>query len=73
MKTILIFPIRFYQLFISPFFHAVLGPRICRYNESCSNYAIRIIKEKGVVKGIVLSFLRLLSCQPFSKYFAKAV
>ena len=42
MRRLLILPIRFYQLVISP----VIGPR-CRYTPTCSEYAIEAIERHG--------------------------
>ncbi len=60
LKKIFIFPVRLYQLILSPFF----GGR-CRYTPSCSVYMIEAIEEWGVVKGIYLGTKRLLSCHPW--------
>jgi len=54
------FPIRVYQLFISP----MLGPH-CRFYPSCSSYACEAILHFGAVKGIWLSLRRLLRCHPW--------
>ena len=67
MKFFIIFIIRLYQMFLSPVIHAVFGPQVCRYKETCSQYAIRVIREKGITKGIPQAIRRLLSCQPFAK------
>ncbi|WP_322874099.1 membrane protein insertion efficiency factor YidD [Geovibrio ferrireducens] len=60
-KYLLIGPIRFYQLFISP----MLGPR-CRFYPSCSEYAIEAIQKKGIFKGFFLAVWRILRCNPLS-------
>ncbi len=60
LKKIFIFPVRLYQLILSPFF----GGR-CRYTPSCSVYMIEAIEEWGVIKGIYLGTKRLLSCHPW--------
>ena len=62
MKQIFILPIKFYQLFISP----LLGNNKCCFYPTCSAYAILAIKEKGVIKGIALSVIRILKCHPWS-------
>ncbi len=62
LKKIVILPIKFYQFFISP----LLGSNKCCFYPTCSNYAILAIKEKGVIKGIALSILRILKCHPWS-------
>ena len=51
--------IRGYQRFISP----MLGSN-CRFQPSCSAYAIEAINRFGLVKGGWLSCKRLLKCQP---------
>jgi hypothetical protein len=62
MKTILIFLIRCYQRFISP----VLPPR-CRFEPSCSAYAIEAIQKKGALRGTLKAAWRLLRCNPFCR------
>ncbi|QTQ12969.1 membrane protein insertion efficiency factor YidD [Treponema parvum] len=52
--------IRIYQVCISPLF-----PRCCRFYPTCSNYAMEAIKKHGSVKGIYLSFKRIIRCNPF--------
>jgi len=60
LKKILILPIRFYQLSISP----LLGPS-CRYTPTCSQYAIEAITKHGIFKGLFLATKRILSCHPW--------
>jgi putative membrane protein insertion efficiency factor len=50
MRYLLLIPIKFYQLFISP----LLGPN-CRFDPTCSQYAYEAVKEYGFFKGFVLS------------------
>ena len=57
-----IYIIKFYQYFISP----LLGSR-CRYFPTCSEYSIEALNEFGLVKGIYLSFRRIISCHPWGK------
>ncbi|MCU0347597.1 MAG: membrane protein insertion efficiency factor YidD [Saprospiraceae bacterium] len=61
ISYIFILPIRFYQRFISP-----LTPPSCRYQPTCSQYAIDAIKEWGVIRGIWMGLKRLASCHPWS-------
>lgn len=51
--------IRIYQKFLSP----LLGPH-CRFNPTCSNYAIEAIKVHGIVIGSWLTLKRILKCHP---------
>ena len=54
-------PIRVYALVISPAL-----PRRCKYEPTCSRYALEAITEFGVLRGIVLAAWRLLRCNPLS-------
>ena len=60
LKTFFISLIKFYKIFLSPF----LGAN-CRYVPTCSDYAIQAIEQKGIIKGIYISFKRVLRCHPF--------
>ena len=62
MKRILLMLIRFYQRAISPAF-----PRRCRYEPTCSEYAVQAIGKYGAMKGGALAARRLCRCHPFSK------
>lgn len=55
-------PIRFYRRFLSP-----LKPPMCRFEPTCSEYALRAIETHGVLRGTLLASWRLLRCQPFAK------
>jgi putative membrane protein insertion efficiency factor len=59
LKRILIAPIRFYQRFISPF-----TPPSCRYQPTCSSYAVQAIERHGLY-GLWLATRRILRCHPF--------
>jgi putative membrane protein insertion efficiency factor len=61
VKRALIAPIRAYQRWISP-----SRPRRCKYEPTCSAYAVEAIERFGVVRGLVLAIWRLLRCNPFS-------
>jgi len=54
-------PIRLYQRLISPAL-----PRRCKYEPTCSAYAVEAIQTHGVLRGLVLAAWRLLRCNPFS-------
>ena len=57
----LIAPIRAYRLFISPLF-----PPACRFQPTCSQYAIEAIQTHGPLKGLSLALRRLGRCHPIS-------
>jgi putative membrane protein insertion efficiency factor len=54
-------PIKLYQHVISP---AI--PRRCKYEPTCSRYAVEAIGEFGILRGAVLACWRLLRCNPWS-------
>lgn len=60
MGTILITVIRGYQRFISP----LLGNN-CRFQPSCSQYAVEAIRKHGAVRGSGYALWRIARCQPF--------
>lgn len=64
IKQILILPIRAYQFLISP----LLGANKCRYQPTCSYYAIEAIQEWGIFKGTYLAVKRILRCHPWSEH-----
>jgi hypothetical protein len=50
-----------YQRFVSP---AI--PRRCKYEPTCSRYALDAMNEYGILRGLVLAGWRLLRCNPWS-------
>jgi putative membrane protein insertion efficiency factor len=52
-------PIRLYKRYLSP-----LLPPACRFEPTCSAYAIQAIETHGPLKGSVLAVRRLLRCHP---------
>ena len=54
-------PIVAYQRVISPAL-----PRRCKYEPTCSAYAVRALQEFGILRGLVLATWRVLRCNPFS-------
>jgi len=60
-RRVAIAPLIAYQRFVSP----LLGPR-CKYEPSCSRYAVQAVAEFGILRGAVLAAWRLLRCNPFS-------
>ncbi len=60
IKKIFIWPIRLYQVTLSP----LLGPT-CRYDPSCSHYMIEAIEEWGILKGLWLGISRIARCHPW--------
>lgn len=59
MQSLLILLIRVYRYVLSPW----LGTR-CRFEPSCSRYAMQAIQEHGSLKGSWLAAKRLVRCHP---------
>ncbi|MDR2732690.1 MAG: membrane protein insertion efficiency factor YidD [Fibromonadaceae bacterium] len=47
--------------------HPAFFSGCCRFEPTCSNYAIEAIEKHGVIKGVWLTIWRILRCQPFCK------
>lgn len=58
----LIFLIRIYQYLLSP-----LLPKSCRFQPTCSTYAIQALKVHGLFKGSGLAIHRIFRCHPWGK------
>ncbi|MFO1258156.1 MAG: membrane protein insertion efficiency factor YidD [Gammaproteobacteria bacterium] len=59
-KKVTIAIIKCYQYALSPLF----GP-CCRFYPSCSRYSVEAIGTFGVIKGLYLTFKRIMKCHPF--------
>ena len=65
-QHILVFGVRLYQLTISPAKTALFGPLArCRFEPTCSHYAIEAIRAHGAWKGGGLALGRLGRCHPW--------
>lgn len=60
MRSLLIAFIRLYRLLISPW----LGQH-CRFEPSCSRYALTALERFGALKGTGLALRRLSKCHPW--------
>lgn len=61
LRSAVIAPIRLYQRVVSPAL-----PRRCKYEPTCSRYAVQAIGRYGILRGLVLAGWRLLRCNPWS-------
>lgn len=62
MRKLLLSLIRFYRRHISP--HT---PPSCRFQPTCSQYALTAVERYGAWKGARLALWRILRCNPFCK------
>lgn len=61
LARVMVLLIRGYQLFISP----LLGPR-CRFQPTCSQYAIEALRTHGCFRGSWLAVRRIGHCHPLN-------
>jgi uncharacterized protein len=54
-------PIVLYQRLVSPAL-----PRRCKYEPTCSRYAVQALDEYGILRGLALAAWRLVRCNPWS-------
>jgi len=59
--ALLLVPLRLYQWLVSPLF-----PPACRFEPTCSHYAVQALKVHGPWRGLGLALRRLLRCHPFT-------
>ena len=60
-RRVVLAPILAYRRFVSPAL-----PRRCKYEPTCSAYAVQSITEYGILRGLTLAGWRLLRCNPWS-------
>lgn len=60
MRQLCIWIIYGYRFMISP----LLGPA-CRFEPTCSRYALDAVDRYGALQGLGLALVRLMKCHPF--------
>jgi hypothetical protein len=64
IAQLLIFFVRVYQRTLSRVLTATVG-NVCRFEPSCSRYAVACLENHGALRGGLLSVVRLCKCHPF--------
>ena len=65
-QHILVFGVRGYRLGISPLKQVLFGPLgRCRFEPTCSAYALEALKKHGAVAGSWLAIGRIARCHPW--------
>lgn len=64
LRHLLILPIRVYQVALSP----LLRPNKCRFQPTCSHYAIGALREWGALRGGWLALRRIGRCHPWGSF-----
>jgi putative membrane protein insertion efficiency factor len=65
LQFILLALLRFYRWAISPLLTMIAGGTICRFEPSCSAYAMEAVKTHGAMRGSWLTLRRLGRCHPW--------
>ncbi|HUA12037.1 MAG TPA: membrane protein insertion efficiency factor YidD [Solirubrobacteraceae bacterium] len=60
-RVVAVTPIVLYQRYVSPAL-----PRRCKYEPTCSRYALEAIGRYGILRGLVLAGWRIMRCNPWS-------
>jgi len=60
LTRLLLLPLRFYRRWVSP----AMGPH-CRFDPTCSAYAVEAITAFGPVRGTWLAVRRIARCHPY--------
>jgi putative membrane protein insertion efficiency factor len=60
-KALVVGLIRSYQLALGP-----LMPMSCRFEPSCSRYALEAVRKHGPWRGSALAALRIIRCNPLN-------
>lgn len=60
-QRVVLAPIYLYRRFLSP----LKAQPSCRFNPTCSRYAVDAILAHGVLYGLYLALRRVLKCHPF--------
>lgn len=63
LAVLAILPVRVYQLAISPWL-----PVSCRYQPTCSDYALDALRQHGALRGLWLTLRRIGRCHPWGGY-----
>lgn len=61
-RRVLIFVIELYRTWVSP-----MRLPSCRFEPTCSSYAVEALEKRGFLVGSALSCWRLLKCGPWHK------
>jgi hypothetical protein len=59
--AVLVWALSLYRRHVSPLF-----PRHCRYEPTCSSYAVQAIGSHGALRGTGLALKRIARCHPWA-------
>jgi putative membrane protein insertion efficiency factor len=61
LDRLVLAPVALYRRLVSPAL-----PRRCKYEPTCSAYAVQAVRRYGILRGLVLAAWRLARCNPWS-------
>ncbi len=64
MTKVVIFILKFYKKYLSPFLTRSLG-NACRFTPTCSEYMIEALEKYGFIKGMTMGVRRVSRCHPW--------
>lgn len=66
LQYLLVSAIRLYRWLVSPVLTVLFNPQgLCRFQPSCSEYALEAVQRHGPFRGVWLALRRLLRCHPW--------
>ncbi|HVY46244.1 MAG TPA: membrane protein insertion efficiency factor YidD, partial [Minicystis sp.] len=65
LARLLIALLRVYQRTLSVLLRGAFGP-VCRFEPSCSRYAVACLETHGALRGSLLSIKRVCRCHPLN-------
>ncbi|HEY1171572.1 MAG TPA: membrane protein insertion efficiency factor YidD [Verrucomicrobiae bacterium] len=69
LQHLLIGIVRLYRWLLSPVLTQLFNPNgLCRFNPSCSEYALQSLQIHGAFRGSWLAFKRILRCNPWGSF-----
>lgn len=63
IEEIFLFPVKLYR----KYFSSLKQNPTCRFDPTCSEYALIAVREWGIIIGFVLAVIRIIRCNPFSR------
>ncbi len=63
LAEVFLIPVKLYR----KYFSSLKQNPTCRFDPTCSQYALTAVREWGIIIGSVLAVIRIIRCNPFSK------
>jgi len=63
LSEVFLIPVKIYR----KYFSSLKQSPTCRFDPTCSEYALIAVREWGIIIGFVLAVIRIVRCNPFSR------